>query len=477
MDTPISVLVVEDHALFRTGIKVSCNKDESITVTGEASNGSDAIAQVLMLQPDVLLMDVSMPLMDGIESTRQIKDKSKKTKVIMLTSHENEEVLQSALSAGASGYCLKDVESDILCSAIRAVHRGEMWLDSLYSVDRDCMRSARERFNNLIERHGSSDDEISSSQLPVEDSSIDTNQVPGQENTLKISSAPGASVSSTENKSSSARFSNNDNLFDRYENLGVIGQGGMSHVYKARHKMLDKVVAVKVLAGHLNRIDAFCARFVQEARVASSLSHTNIASVFDFGVTPESNAFLVMEYVKGPSLAEVLRQDVRLDEARAIELFKQLIDALSYAHKMGVVHRDIKPANVILTNFDSGHPHLKLVDFGLAKVSTLEDPKLTINGEVMGSPLYMSPEQCQGLPVDNRSDIYSLGCLMHEVICGQPPFRGETALDTFRMHVQVDYQEPSENECSDRLRTILRKCLSKNPNNRYSNLDEIKSLL
>lgn len=320
MDTPISVLVVEDHALFRTGIKVSCNKDESITVTGEASNGSDAIAQVLMLQPDVLLMDVSMPLMDGIESTRQIKDKSKKTKVIMLTSHENEEVLQSALSAGASGYCLKDVESDILCSAIRAVHRGEMWLDSLYSVDRDCMRSARERFNNLIERHGSSDDEISSSQLPVEDSSIDTNQVPGQENTLKISSAPGASVSSTENKSSSARFSNNDNLFDRYENLGVIGQGGMSHVYKARHKMLDKVVAVKVLAGHLNRIDAFCARFVQEARVASSLSHTNIASVFDFGVTPESNAFLVMEYVKGPSLAEVLRQDVRLDEARAIEL-------------------------------------------------------------------------------------------------------------------------------------------------------------
>lgn len=432
MSSPISVLVVEDHGLFRTGIRVSCNRDKNITVTGEASNGSEAVEQVEKLNPDVVLMDVNMPLMDGIESTRLIKNKNQNTKVIMLTSHESQGVLQSAVSAGASGYCLKDVDSEILCSVIKAVHRGEVWIDPTVKKN-------------------------------AED----------QVNTLKASGSTRPSESSNVGLFGSAPVNANDLLVNRYENLGLLGQGGMSLVYKARHKMLDKIVAVKVLANHLSHIEAFSARFIQEARVASRLSHPNIASVFDFGITSDSNAFLVMEFADGPSLSHHLGNNGRVDEATAMMIFKQLRDALGYAHEQGVIHRDIKPANTILTNGNGNFPHVKLIDFGLAKLSNIENPKLTINGEVIGSPLYMSPEQCKGMAVDNRSDISSLGCLMHEVITGYPPFRGETALDTFRMHVQDEYEEPSANVCSEHLREILRKCLSKRPEDRFSSLNDI----
>jgi serine/threonine-protein kinase len=180
-----------------------------------------------------------------------------------------------------------------------------------------------------------------------------------------------------------------------------------------------------------------------------------------------------MEYADGPSLSHHLGNNGRVEEATAMMIFKQLRDALGYAHEQGVIHRDIKPANAILTNGNGNFPQVKLIDFGLAKLSNIENPKLTINGEVIGSPLYMSPEQCKGIVVDNRSDIYSLGCLMHEVITGYPPFRGETALDTFRMHVQDEYEEPSANVCSEHLRGILRKCLRKRPEDRFSSLNDI----
>lgn len=459
MSTPISVLVVEDHALFRMGIKASCNRDKSISVTGEARNGSEGLEQVIKLNPDVVLMDVNMPFMDGIETTRLIRNQNQHTKVIMLTSHESEGVVNSALSAGASGYCLKDIDSEVLCSAIKAVHRGEVWLDS--SSDGNCLKSDRERLHKVGTKCSAESK-----------SNPERRQLDDQKNTVKML----GSFEQSQTSNSSSPFyagANSGNMLERYESLGLIGQGGMSSVYKARHRLLDKIVAVKVLASHLNHIDAFSARFMQEARVASRLTHTNIASVFDFGLTVDSKAFLVMEYVDGPSLADVLQQHGRIEEDRAMGIFMQLKDALGYAHTQGVIHRDIKPANTILTKVESSLPHVKLVDFGLAKLTTVEDPKLTLNGEVIGSPLYMSPEQCQGLQVDHRSDIYSLGCLMYEVVCGYPPFRGETALDTFRMHVQGEYQEPSANLCSDRLRGILRKCLSKGPEDRFSSLNEI----
>jgi len=462
MSVPISVLVVEDHALFRTGIKVSCNRDQDISVTGEASNGSEGLAQAIKLNPDVVLMDVHMPLMDGIESTRLIRNQNQNTKIIMLTSHDSRAVMSSAMSAGASGYCLKDVDSEILCSAIKAVHRGEVWLDS--GIDSKCLKSARERLHSLV------GDE------PLFDETSDSQPAREcQSNTVKMN------ISFEQNQGSGMRQAicanqNGENLLDRYESLGLLGQGGMSHVYKARHRLLNKIVAVKVLASHLNHIEAFSARFIQEARIASRLSHPNIASVFDFGLTVDSNAFLVMEFVDGPSLADILQQAGKLEETKARVIFSQLKDALAYAHTQGVIHRDIKPANTILTETGDGVPLVKLVDFGLAKVTGGENPKLTLNGEVIGSPLYMSPEQCQGLPLDCRSDIYSLGCLMYEAICGYPPYRGETALDTFRLHVEGVYQEPSANLCSEHLREILRKCLSKRPEDRFSSLEQIGEL-
>lgn len=475
MNAPISVLVVEDHALFRTGIRVGCNRDQSISVAGEAANGSEAVAQAMKLNPDVVLMDVSMPLMDGIESTRLIKELNRNTKVIMLTSHDSDGVVHSALSAGASGYCLKDVASDVLCSAIKAVHRGEVWLDPIVAkkVDQICMQSARDRFEYVTHLNQQEKSVLEGfSTVPPAAQPCEISQ--GNTRTLAVSILNKAGRVAELNKRTAydtgMRVSNT--LSEKYESLGLIGQGGMSLVYKAKHRMLDRIVAVKVLVDHLSHLDTFSARFMQEARITSQLSHENIAAVHDFGITQEGNAFLVMEYVDGPSLADVLHRVGRLQELEALKIFKQLKDALHYAHTQGVVHRDIKPANLILLNGSNG-PIVKLVDFGLAKAASIENPKLTLNGEVIGSPIYMSPEQCQGLDVDHRSDIYSLGCLMYEVICGYPPFRGETALDTFRMHVQDDYVDPPAHLCSEQLRDVLRKCLKKNPDERYSSLCEL----
>lgn len=215
---------------------------------------------------------------------------------------------------------------------------------------------------------------------------------------------------------------------ERYEIISVLGIGGMSIVYLGRHKLMGRMVAIKMLHYILREDIRTLERFRLEAQAASSLSHPNIVSVFDFGVTDQGEPFLVMDYLEGESLAKLIARKGAVDYQRGVHFFRQICAGLDAAHQKGIVHRDLKSANIVLIRQSDQWEEVKILDFGIAKLapSIGRALHLTKAGEAFGSPLYMSPEQCLGGAQDHRSDIYSLGCLMYEVLAGVAPFDSPT---------------------------------------------------
>jgi tRNA A-37 threonylcarbamoyl transferase component Bud32 len=225
---------------------------------------------------------------------------------------------------------------------------------------------------------------------------------------------------------------------DKYEIDKPLGSGGMSTVYKANHIYLDKPVAIKVLNQNLASDPIAVRRFQIEARAAHDLNHPNLLAVHDFGVSLDGQAYIVMDFLKGQSLAEKIQAEGKLDIITAIPIFIQVASGLAFAHEKGVLHRDIKPSNVMLVSDANGKTVSKIVDFGLAKTYDEKAMKLTQTGEIFGSPIYMSPEQCQGEELDARSDLYALGVLMYETLAGKVPFMGRNAFETFRAKLSED---------------------------------------
>jgi eukaryotic-like serine/threonine-protein kinase len=218
---------------------------------------------------------------------------------------------------------------------------------------------------------------------------------------------------------------------DKYEIGEALGSGGMSTVYRAQHLFLDKVVAIKLLNQQLASDASAVQRFQVEAKAAYELDHPNLLGVYDFGLSTDGQAYIVMDYLEGESLADIIKREGTVDLARALPIFLDICSGLAHAHDKGVLHRDIKPSNVMLVIGARGKLTAKIVDFGLAKVYDDSALKLTQTGEIFGSPLYMSPEQCRGLPLDFRSDLYSLGVLMYETLSGRVPIMGTSVYDTF----------------------------------------------
>lgn len=268
---------------------------------------------------------------------------------------------------------------------------------------------------------------------------------------------------------------------DKYQILKVLGSGGMSVIYQARHKYMERICAVKLLHPFLVADASMFQRFQYEAKAASNLDHPNVVRVHDFGITDDGRAYLVMDYLSGEDLSSILERDVILPEDKAREIFRQACMGLDHAHSKGVIHRDLKPSNLFLEPQSDGSIIVKLVDFGIAKINVPGEiesgQNLTRTGEVFGSPLYMSPEQCAGLSLDARSDIYSLGCLMYEVVAGKTPLIGSTAFDTMQMHLKTKPQKPTEVSprisLSPQTEAVIMQCLAKRPADRFSSVADL----
>ena len=267
-------------------------------------------------------------------------------------------------------------------------------------------------------------------------------------------------------------MSNPDELYgNRYRVVGLLGTGGMARVYRARDELLGREVALKVLSERLSSDRSFVERFRREAQNAAGLNHPNIVALYDYG-DEDNRYFIVMELIEGRSLSEVLDEDGALMPERAAEIARDTANGLGRAHEAGIVHRDIKPHNIMITN--SGQT--KVTDFGIARaVGGDAEATMTQTGMVIGTAAYLSPEQAQGNPVDARSDVYSLGCVLHEVLTGDTPFSGDTPLSIAYKHVRETPERASEvnSDVPEALDAIVMKAMSKNPDNRYADANEM----
>lgn len=267
-------------------------------------------------------------------------------------------------------------------------------------------------------------------------------------------------------------------LADRYYIQSVIGHGGMGVVYKARHELMDRIVAIKMLQKQLISDTLSVKRFQQEAKAACLLKHPNVITLFDFGVTPTGQPYLVMDYLEGVTLDDIIKQDGHVGVDRCIRIFDQACAALDHAHAKGVIHRDLKPGNIMLLDQDGTKDFVKVVDFGVAKVLGDDQQKLTQTGEVCGSPVYMSPEQCTGQKLDRRSDIYSFGVVLYEALTGQLPLLGKNMVETMSMHLN-EMPDPFKEVRPDlfipeRLEAVVFKSLAKSPDDRHQSMAELQ---
>ena len=261
-------------------------------------------------------------------------------------------------------------------------------------------------------------------------------------------------------------------LVERYELLEVLGRGGMGVVYRARDRVLDRVVAVKMLPLDRAQDPTAVARFEREARAAAALSHRNIVAVFDFGADAETR-FIVMEYLPGQSLAELVHAQGAIAVGQAVEIVAQVAEALAAAHAAGIVHRDIKPANVMV----DAHGHVKVLDFGIARLTS--GTSLTQTAMVIGSAAYLAPELIRGTSADARSDIYAIGCVLYELLAGQPPFTGELAAAVLHQHntappAPLRRLNPAVPAALDGL---VQSMLAKEPSDRPQDADAVISAL
>ena len=513
---PITILIAEDQAITRFGLKCSLEAYADLKVVADCGDGVSAILQALAVKPNVILMDIGLPKIDGIRASKEIKQALPNCHIIMFTASAEQEHIYEALEAGADGYCLKTVAGEHLYAAIKAVTSGATWLDP---------GIAHKLLKAQDKQYSAESSAVITSSLPLKpspNSALSEEQVA----ILKMLSA-GCSLESIA-KQTSASLGNvgglvqgtldlllkaakqelNDKgetpiapyqtggperqgiknyqdgrtpIGDRYEIDGVLGRGGMGIVYKGKHVLMNRPVAIKMLHPEHAADDNIVARFQTEAQTLSQLSHPNLVSVFDFGVTSNKEPYMIMDFHSGQSLDNYLIAQGPLDSAIGLSIFKQVLSGLSIVHKAGIVHRDIKPSNIIVSQ--DRNPEVKIVDFGIAKNPSTEKErlKITCTGEVIGTPRYMSPEQCTGKELDARSDIYALGCVMYECFTGKATFDGDSFYDMVRLHLneapsRLPFFQPGVSHPKE-LVEIIFKALNKNPDDRYQSAEEMLEAL
>jgi serine/threonine protein kinase len=278
----------------------------------------------------------------------------------------------------------------------------------------------------------------------------------------------------------------------------ILGRGGMGTVYSGEHIYIKKPVAVKILHPQFARYPEAVNRFLREARAASSINHPNIVDVTDFGLLPDSTVYFVMEFLEGKSLEDVIEREGAVELHRALNVANQISHALEAAHHAGVIHRDLKPDNIFLlqkpgrrdlvrmvgdkqwtTERESTFDFVKVLDFGIAK--TLVPDELvaeTVQGAVFGTPEYMSPEAARGEDVDHRADVYSLGVILFDMLCGRPPFEAPQSSEVLQMHINTPPPSPREfaphREITEAAEKVILRAMMKDPNKRYQTMADFR---
>jgi len=265
---------------------------------------------------------------------------------------------------------------------------------------------------------------------------------------------------------------------NRYLVDAVLGEGGMGVVYRCRHKIIDKKVAMKVLRADQARDREATERFLTEAKAASAIGDEHIIDISDFGVTPDGSTYFIMEYLDGQPLSKVVGGHQPVPVPRILHIARQLAQGLAAAHEAGIIHRDLKPDNIFLITRGADKDFVKVLDFGIAKVSTGTTGQLTRAGSVFGTPHYMAPEQAAGAPVDHRGDIYSFGVILYELACGKVPFDADNFMGILTQHmykapVPIRALVPPPQDIPPGLEAIILKCLSKRPEHRYSTMRDL----
>jgi serine/threonine-protein kinase len=270
-----------------------------------------------------------------------------------------------------------------------------------------------------------------------------------------------------------------DRVIDgRYHVEAVVGEGGMGTVYRVRHVLLGKLLALKALRADLASDGEVAQRFIHEARIAASVSHPGLVQISDFGTLPTGQPYLVMELLEGMALSALLRRYGALSPARAAAIVRKVAEAVQVAHEAGIVHRDLKPDNIHIRVSENGD-EVRIVDFGLAKV--VGGSRFTRAGVVFGTPHYMSPEQASGESIDPRTDVYSVGVVLYEMLAGRVPFEADTYMGVLTQHIYmrpVPFSERLGNPKGvDVLQAIVLRCLEKEPARRFATMTELVNAL
>ncbi len=271
-------------------------------------------------------------------------------------------------------------------------------------------------------------------------------------------------------------------IADKYELLEIIGEGSMGSVYGAHQIDLDREVAVKVLHTHVAADPKVAKRFHREARTASRLSHPNSLQIFDFGREDEGPVlYIIMELLDGPDLLELMEDEFPLSPRRIANLVGGVLRALEEAHDLGVIHRDLKPENIMVVEDHQGREHVKVCDFGIAKLVEAEGSAITVTGFVCGTPEYMAPEQARGEALDARADLYAIGCLLYYLMTRTVPFSGGSALGTITKHLTEPVEPPGRRKpelyIPRAMERVCMKSLSKDPDRRYRTAGEMREAL
>ncbi|MBS2008018.1 MAG: protein kinase [Cyanobacteria bacterium SZAS TMP-1] len=504
-DSP-SVLIVEDHKLLRFGLRVALERLNCCRIVGEADDGEMAVREALRLQPEIILMDVGLPGIDGIEATWRVKRELPHTRVVMFTAHTEPADVMAALGAGAEGYCVKDTAIEQVAAAIAAVTRGEIWLDP--SIAEIVLRNSRnageegavdltDSERKILEmiRAGVANEKIA---LGLDANTEKLARIMGSIINKFIADAAGpdnATVVQTQGGAVASdsgdwlrnfiRERDKQTIFaDKYELGEMLGSGGIGAVFKARHIYMDRDVAVKLIRPELSESRLAMRNFQREAMAVANLHHKNIVEVYDFGISSNNEPFMVMEFVNGRSLGDLLEAERNLSEQRLVDLGSELCLGLEEAHDKGIVHCDIKPTNILVIGTQPKES-VKVVDFGLAQMVSQETPaelqsqsQSTDRFYVSGTPCYMSPEQCFGGLLDARSDIYSLGCVFYEALTGEKVFKAATPAATFEKHCYWTAPPMSEvcpqGSFSPAMEQLVAKMLERDPDLRPQTMESVR---